>query len=257
MKSRKAEGQSLMTTDLLKEGERLDDLERNGLSVIQNHGLFCFGMDAVLLSGYAKAYKGDRVMDLCTGNGIIPILMSAKTEGDFFYGMEIQSLSADMARRSVRLNSLEEKIDIIEGDIKEAGIYFDAASFDVVTSNPPYMIQGHGIAEKSDSKAIAKHEILCSLEDVVSAASYLLKNGGRLYMVHRPFRLADIFEAMRRHGIEPKRMKLVYPDAGKDPTMVLIEARKGGKPYLNVEKPLIIYGPDGKYTEEITEIYGY
>ena len=241
----------------LKDGERLDDLERNGLKIIQDPSRFCFGMDAVLLSGFAYAHKGEKVLDLGTGTGIIPILLSAKTEAEHLAGLEIQEESADMASRSVRLNDLTEKIDIIQGDIKEAGRLFAAASFDVVTSNPPYMIEGHGIADKDDPKAVAKHEILCTLEDVTGAAAHALRSGGRFYMVHRPFRLADIFESLRRNKLEPKRMKLVYPDVHKDPVMVLLEARKDGKARLSVEKPLIIYGSDGKYTEEITEIYGY
>lgn len=246
-----------MMTDLVHEGERLDDLERNGLKIIQDPSLFCFGMDAVLLSGYARAGKGKRVLDLGTGTGIIPILLSAKTEAGYLCGLEIQKKSADMARRSVLMNALEDKIEILEGDLKEAEGLFPPASFDVVTANPPYMIEGHGIADKDDSRAIAKHEILCSLEDVVRAASHVLKPRGSFFMVHRPFRLADIFEEMRKFRIEPKRMKLVYPSVNKEPVMVLIEGRKDTNARLSVEKPLIISDENGKYTEEITEIYGY
>ncbi len=155
------------------------------------------------------------------------------------------------------MNDLAGKIDIVEGDIKEAEVLFSPASFDVVTANPPYMIEGHGIADKKDSKAIAKHEILCDLEDVVKAASYVLHQKGRFYMVHRPFRLTDILEMMRKYRLEPKRMKLVYPSVDKEPVMVLIEGLKDGKARLTVEKPLIIYDRDGRYTKEITEIYGY
>ncbi len=246
-----------MMTDLVKPGERVDDLERNGLKIIQNPSLFCFGMDAVLLSGFVSAGSGEKVLDLGTGTGIIPILLSAKTGASHLTGLEIQSVSADMAGRSVLMNDLTGKIDIIEGDIKEAEVLFSPASFDVVTANPPYMIEGHGIADKTDSKAIAKHEILCDLEDVVKAASHVLRQKGHFYMVHRPFRLTDILEMMRKYRLEPKRMKLVYPDVNKEPVMVLIEGLKDGKARLTVEKPLIIYGPDGKYTKEITEIYGY
>lgn len=246
-----------MMTDLVKPGERVDDLERNGLKIIQNPSLFCFGMDAVLLSGFVSAQDGEKVLDLGTGTGIIPILLSAKTGASHLTGLEIQSVSADMAGRSVRMNDLAGKIDIVEGDIKEAEVLFSPASFDVVTANPPYMIEGHGIADKKDSKAIAKHEILCDLEDVVKAASYVLHQKGRFYMVHRPFRLTDILEMMRKYRLEPKRMKLVYPSVDKEPVMVLIEGLKDGKARLTVEKPLIIYDRDGRYTKEITEIYGY
>ena len=245
-----------MTIDL-KKGERIDDLQRNGYGIIQDPSRFCFGMDAVLLSGFARVPDGANVLDLGTGNGIILILLAAKTKAAHLTGLEIQPDSADMARRSVRLNELEDRLDIIEGDIKGAGHIFDAASFDIVTSNPPYMTGGHGLTNPDDAKAIARHEILCTLDDVISAAAYCLKPGGALFMVHRPFRLADIFETMRNHRIEPKRMKMVYPSVEKEPTMVLIEGRRGGKPRLASEKPLIIYGSDGKYTQEIYDIYGY
>ncbi len=241
----------------LKKGERFDDLERNGYEIIQNRDKFCFGMDAVLLSGFAKVKRGGRLIDLGTGTGILPILISAKTGGEHFTGLEIQSESVDMARRSVIHNGLEKRIDIIEGDIREADVLFDAASFDTVVSNPPYMAGGRGIPNPDSPKAIARHEILCTLSDVARAASYLLKEGGSFFMVHRPSRLPDIFEEMRKNRLEPKRLRFVHPHTDKKPSMVLLEARKGGKAELKCEKPLIIYGEDGKYTEEIREEYGY
>lgn len=241
----------------LKENERIDDLQRNHYRIIQDPGRFCFGMDAVLLSGFAKAKQGDRVLDLGTGTGIIPILMEAKTSAKNLVGLEIQPDSADMARRSVRLNGLEKKIEIITGDIKEAESLFGAASFDVVTSNPPYMTEHHGITNPEAPKAIARHELLCSLEDVISQSSRLLKPGGNFFMVHRPFRLVDIFVLLREYKLEPKRMKLVYPFADKEPNMVLIEANRGGRARMRVEKPLIVYKEPGVYTEEIYDIYGY
>jgi len=192
------------TEVLLKENERIDDLQRNHYRIIQDPGRFCFGMDAVLLSGFAKAKQGDRVLDLGTGTGIIPILMEAKTSAKNLVGLEIQPDSADMARRSVRLNGLEKKIEIITGDIKEAESLFGAASFDVVTSNPPYMTEHHGITNPEAPKAIARHELLCSLEDVISQSSRLLKPGGNFFMVHRPFRLVDIFVLLREYKLEPK-----------------------------------------------------
>lgn len=241
----------------LKENERIDDLQRNHYRIIQDPGRFCFGMDAVLLSGFAFAKEGDRVLDLGTGTGIIPILMEAKTDAAHLTGLEIQADSADMARRSVRLNHLEEKIEIITGDIKEAVSLFGAASFDVVTCNPPYMTEHHGLTNAGAPKAIARHELLCTLEDVISQAAKLLRPGGNFFMVHRPFRLVDIFVLLRSYHLEPKRIKMVHPFVDKEPNMVLIQANRGGKARITVEKPLIVYQKPGMYTEEIYDIYGY
>ena len=246
-----------METIELKSGERLDDLQRNGFRIIQDPERFCFGMDAVLLSGFATAPEGGRVLDLGTGTGIIPILMAAKTKASELVGLEIQEESADMANRSVLLNNLQTRVKIVQGDIKEAGNLFDAASFDVVTSNPPYMIGGHGLKNPDAPKAIARHEVMCDLEDVVRAAAKCLKSGGKFYMVHRPFRLAEIMVVMHEYKLEPKRMQLVYPFVDKEPSMVLIEGVRGGKSRITVEKPLIIYEEPGKYTPEIYDIYGY
>jgi tRNA1Val (adenine37-N6)-methyltransferase len=241
----------------LKEGERLDDLQRNGYRIIQNGKLFCFGMDAVLLSGFARVKEGERALDLGTGTGIIPILLAGKTRGEHFTGLEISAVSADMARRSVQLNDLQQRIEIVQGDIKEAGELFAPASFDTITSNPPYMIGQHGLVNPDIEKAAARHEILCTLEDVVRAAATLVRPGGRFYMVHRPFRLAEIIRTLSQYGLEPKRMQLVYPYVDKEPNMVLIEAVRGGRPRMTVEKPLIVYEKPGVYTPEITELYGY
>ena len=241
----------------LKQDERLDDLERNGYKIIQNPNKFCFGMDAVLLSGFAKVKKGEQVLDMGTGTGIIPILLEAKTNGEHFTGLEIQEESADMARRSVAYNHLEEKIDIVTGDIKTASELFPKASFDVITSNPPYMTNMHGIQNPHAPKAIARHEVLCSLEDVIREASLLLKSGGRFYLVHRPFRLVEIFQKLTAYKLEPKRMKLVYPFVDKEPNMVMIEAVRGGKSMIKVEEPLIVYKEPGVYNDVIYDIYGY
>lgn len=246
-----------MEAIVLKDKERIDDLQRNGYRIIQHPERFCFGMDAVLLSGFAAARQGDLVLDLCTGTGIIPILMEAKTEAAHLTGLEIQEESADMARRSVLLNGLEEKIDIVTGDIREAGNYFSSASFDVVTCNPPYMIGRHGLTNPEAPKAIARHEILCTLEDVVSQTARLLRPGGHFYLVHRPFRMAEIITALVQHRLEPKRMRLVYPYVDKEPNMVLIESVRGGKSRMTVEKPLIIFREKGVYTEEIRERFGF
>lgn len=239
------------------EGERLDELQRNGYFIIQHTKKFCFGMDAVLLSGFAKVREGERAVDLGTGTGIIPILLEAKTEGEHFTGLEIQPDIVDMARRSVRYNRLEDKISIEIGDIKDASAQFGASSFHVVTTNPPYMTDRHGLANPEDAKAIARHEILCSLEDVIRESARLLKPQGRFYMVHRPFRLAEIFVLMRQYGIEPKRMRLVHPYIDREPNMVLLEGLRGGRPRITVEKPLVVYQRPGVYTDEIYEVYGY
>ena len=241
----------------LKEGERLDDLHRNGFQIIQNKEKFCFGMDAVLLSGFAKVKEGEKVLDIGTGTGIIPILLAAKTPGQHFTGLEIQPESADMARRSVALNHLEEKISIVEGDVREADQLFSAASFDVITSNPPYMTGSHGLVNPDMPKAIARHEICCTLEDLVSQTEKLLRPGGRFFMVHRPFRLAEIMTVLTAHHLEPKRMRLVYPFVDKETNMVLLECIRGGKPRITVEKPLIVYKEPGVYQDEIYTIYGY
>ncbi len=241
----------------LKPKERLDELHRNGYYIIQNPEKFCFGMDAVLLSGFARVKPGENALDLGTGTGIIPILLEAKTKGEHFTGLEIQEESADMAARSVALNHLESKIDIVTGDIKDASKIFGASSFDVITTNPPYMIGQHGMSSSSEAKAIARHEVLCTLEDVLRESAKLLKPKGRFYMVHRPFRLAEIMNKMVEYKIEPKRMQLVYPFVDKEPNMVLIEGLRGGNSRLTVERPLIVYKDKGIYSDEIYDIYGY
>lgn len=241
----------------LKENERIDDLQRNGYRIIQNTKGFCFGMDAVLLSGFAFVKPGERAIDLGTGTGIIPILLEAKCQGEHYTGLEIQEEMADMARRSVALNQLEKKVSVVTGDIREASRLFGAASFDVVTSNPPYMNDAHGLKNPELPKAIARHEVLCTLEDVAGQAARLLKPGGRFYLVHRPHRLIEIITALTRAGLEPKRMKLVHPFVDKEANMVLIEAVRGGKSMIKVEAPIIVYKEPGVYTDEIYTIYGY
>ncbi len=241
----------------LKEGERIDDLQRNNLQIIQDPGRFCFGMDAVLLSGFARAKKGERVLDMGTGTGIIPILLTAKTDAAHITALEIQEESADMARRSVALNALQERINVVTGDIKEASSIFGKSSFDVVTSNPPYMISGHGEDNPADAKAIARHEVLCDLNDVVREAAAVLKPNGRFYMVHRPFRLAEIIRTMEKYKLEPKEMRMVHPFIDKEPNMVLIAATKGGNSGIKIAPPLIVYKEQGVYTDEIYDVYGY
>ena len=240
----------------LKENERLDDLQ-NGYHIIQNTRDFCYGIDAVLLSDFARVKKGEQALDLGTGTGIIPILLKAKTQGEHFTGLEIQEEVAEMAGRSVRLNQLENRVDIVRGDIKEASRLFGKASFDVVTSNPPYMNDNHGLKNPELPKAIARHEVFCTLDDVCREASLLLKSGGRFYMVHRPHRLAEIITALKTYKLEPKRMKLVHPFVDKEANMVLIEAVRGGRSMMKVEAPIIVYREPGVYTQEIYDVYGY
>lgn len=242
---------------LLKEGERMDDLHRNHYKIIQNKEKFCFGMDAVLLSGFAKVKEMETVLDLGTGTGIIPILLKAKTKGRHFTGLEIQEESADMARRSVLLNQIEDQVEIICGDIKEASAIFGKGVFDVVTSNPPYMNDKHGLKNPDIPKAIARHEVLCTLEDVVREASMCLKTNGRFYMVHRPHRLVEILTMCTKYKLEPKRMKFVHPYVDREPNMVLIECLKCGNSMVKIESPLIVYEKPGVYTREIYDIYGY
>lgn len=239
------------------EDERIDDLQRNGYRIIQKKKGFCFGMDAVLLSGFAQVKEGEVAVDLGTGTGIIPILLEAKTKGKHFTGLEIQEKVAEMAGRSVRLNQLENRVDIVRGDIKEASRLFGKASFDVVTSNPPYMNDNHGLKNPELPKAIARHEVFCTLDDVCREASLLLKSGGRFYMVHRPHRLAEIITALKTYKLEPKRMKLVHPFVDKEANMVLIEAVRGGRSMMKVEAPIIVYREPGVYTQEIYDVYGY
>ncbi|MDD3401993.1 MAG: tRNA1(Val) (adenine(37)-N6)-methyltransferase [Hespellia sp.] len=241
----------------LRAGERLDDLQIKGYEIIQNPGKFCYGMDAVLLSDFVKVKCGETMLDLGTGTGILPILLEAKTKGAHFTGLEIQEESAEMARRSVLHNHLEEKIDIVTGDIKEAAMIFPQRFFDVITTNPPYMIDEHGLTNQKDAIRIARHEVLCGLDDVLRESAKMLHPGkGRFYMVHRPFRLVEILMKMSRYGIEPKRMRLVHPYVDKEPNMVLIEGVRGARPRMTVERPLIVYEKDRSYTAEILRIYG-
>lgn len=242
---------------LLKTDERIDDLQRNNLKIIQDPGRFCFGMDAVLLSGFAAAGKGDKLLDLGTGTGILPILLSAKTEAAELTGLEIQPESADMADRSVRLNGIGDRVKIVRGDIKEADKLFPLSSMDVITCNPPYMIGEHGLTNPESPKAIARHEIECTFEDVARVTERILKPNGHFYLVHRPFRLSEILCTLTKYHLEPKRMRLVYPFSDREPNMVLIDSVRGAKPRMTVEKPLIIFREKDVYTDEVKELYGF
>ena len=236
-------------TELLKPGERLDDLQIGGLELIQNPSGFCFGVDAVFLSDFVKVKPGETVLDLGTGNGIIPILLSAKTSGKRFTGLEIQENTADMARRSVIYNHLEGRVDIVTGDIKEAAEIFKPAFFDVITTNPPYMLSQHGLRNPDDAKAIARHEVLCTLDDILRESMRLLQDKGRFYMIHRPFRLTEIMIKMNHYKIEPKRIQFIHPYIDKEPVLVLIEGVRGARPRVTVEPPIIIYEGCGRKNE--------
>ncbi|MCC2254258.1 tRNA1(Val) (adenine(37)-N6)-methyltransferase [Ruminococcus sp. CLA-AA-H200] len=232
--------------DLIRPGERLDDLQIGGLELIQNPAGFCFGVDAVFLSDFAKVKPGETVLDMGTGNGIIPILLSAKTKGRKFTGLEIQPETAEMARRSVKYNHLEDRIEIVTGDIREAADLFRPSFFDVITTNPPYMLAEHGLQNPDGAKAVARHEVLCSLDDILRESMRLLQDKGRFYMVHRPFRLTEILMKMNHYKIEPKRVQFIHPYIDKEPVLVLIEGVRGAKPRVTVEPPIIIYDSDGR-----------
>lgn len=241
--------------NILKENERIDELHRNNYVIIQDVKRFCFGIDAVLLSDFAKAKKNDIVFDIGTGTGIIPILMSAKTEAKKFFAIDIQKESVDMAKRSVELNKLNDKIEIFHLDIKNVFDKFEKNSVNVITSNPPYMNMGGGIINEYDAKAIARHEIFCTLEDIVKATSLLLKPNGKFYMVHRPNRLCDIICTLRQYKLEPKTIRFVQPYKNKEPNIVLIESVKNGKVLLKVLPNLIVYNENRQYTDEVNKIY--
>lgn len=233
------------------------DTLKNGYKILQDSERFQFGIDAVLLADYAsKSLKEkESVIDLGTGTGIIPLLMVNKCKTAAFTGLEVQKESAEMAARSVAMNELEGQIQIVHGDLKEAGSLFPRHSFNVVTCNPPYMIDAHGRNNEQDALTIARHEVLCTLEDIVTAADYLLASHGSFFMIHRPFRLPEIFSSLEKHKMEMKRMRLIYPFADKEPNMVLIEARKNAKRRLTIEPPLIVRNDDGEYTVEVQDIY--
>lgn len=240
----------------IKNSERIDDLEFKGLKIIQDKKGFCFGIDSVLLSDFAKKIKKDsKVIDLGTGTGIINILLSGKTDASSFVGVEIQQDVAEMAERSIKLNYLEDKIKIINENITKLKNIYKPNSFDVVVTNPPYKKINTGIVNNENKKIISRHEITASLQDFIHISSYLLKDYGEFYMVHRPERLVDIFSIMRTEKIEPKLIKFVYPNKSKKTNLVLIKGIKKGKPFLEFDKNLYIYNDDGTYTNEILKIY--
>ncbi|MFI3175016.1 MAG: tRNA1(Val) (adenine(37)-N6)-methyltransferase [Bacillota bacterium] len=241
--------------EVLQEGERLDDLHYKGLMLLQNKKEFCFGIDAVILAGFAKVKEKERVLDLGTGTGVIPLLLSAKTDGESFWGCEVQETMAEMAKRSIAYNDLEGCVKIVHLDLKELTKEHTEGKFHVVTSNPPYMNTGGGLQNPYAGKAIARHEILCTLEDVVATAARMLLPNGRFYMVHRPQRLVDIFETCRKYHLEPKTLRMVHPFVDEEATMVLLECISHRNPLLKVLPPLVVYEAQNQYTKELNEIH--
>ena len=241
----------------LKNGERIDDLQFKDLKIIQNENGFCFGIDAVLLSDFAKEMKrADNVIDFCTGTGIIAILLSGKVEKiKKLYGIEIQEEVANMAKRSVELNNLQDKIEILNRNLNDIDDVFKPATVDAITVNPPYKAKNSGIINEEDAFTISRHEICCTLEDIIKQSAKLLKFNGNLYMIHKPERLVDIMYYMRKYKIEPKRIRFVHPNEKSATNLVLIEGARGGKPFLKFEKPLYVYDENGNYTDEIYKIY--
>jgi len=241
---------------ILKENERIDDLQINNLKIIQNSQGFCFGIDSVLLSDFAKNIKiNSKVIDLGTGTGIIAILLTAKTSVDSILGVELQEGVADMAKRSVILNHLENKVNIINEDIRNLNKLLNIGGYDAIVTNPPYMKQNTGLINENNAKLISRHEIECTLEDIAKISYKLLKDNGEIYMVHRPDRLVDIMGIFRKYKLEIKEMRLVYSNENSQANLVLIKAKKNGKPFLKIQKPLYIYNNEGEYTEEILRIY--
>ena len=240
----------------IHEDESLDDLQLKGLNLIQKKDAFRFGVDAVLLADFANVKNKFRIVDLCTGTGIVPFLVVGKYNPNEVVGIEIQHEMIEMADRSVKLNNLENQVKFYEGDLKDTEFLKTLGKFDVLTVNPPYKLNNAGIKNPSDKLAIARHEILCNLEDVIKASRILLKDNGRMFMVHRPERLVDIITLMRKYKIEPKRIKMVHPNSKKAPNIVLVEGQRDGGKFLKWEAPLYVYNLEGGYSDEIERIYG-
>ena len=236
--------------------ESIDDLQLNGLQLIQKEQGFRFGVDAVLLSHFANVKKKHRVIDLCTGTGIVSFLVYGKYNPQEVIGLEIQDDMVEMANRSSKLNDTSDIVKFVQGDLKDKALLDSLGRFDVVTVNPPYKLNNAGILNPNDKLAIARHEIMCNLEDVIVSARRLLKDNGRMFIVHRPERLADIFGLMRKYKIEPKRVRLVQPNTKKAPNIVLVEGQRDGGAFLKWEETLYVYDDNGNYSEEINRIYG-
>ena len=240
---------------MIRNDECLDDLQ-NGLFIIQKQNGFKFGIDAVLLSDFAKDTRSRNTLDLCTGTGIVPLLLSVKTDTPRICGLEIQSEIAQMAKRSVEYNKIGKRVEIVEGDLKNSVEIYGRCSFDKITCNPPYMKKGTAVRNEIDTKSISRHEVMCTLDDIMRVSRELLVSKGRFFMIHRPSRLADILCAMRKYRVEPKRIRFIHPEVNKAPNLVLVEGMKDGGEELKFLPPLYVYNEDGTYTEEIDIIYG-
>lgn len=236
---------------MAKEDERIEDLGLKGYKVIQDKSGFCFGSDAVLLARFAKPKKGARVLDLCTGTGIIPVLMWGLNELESIDAVEIVPSVADMAERTMRLNGIEDKISVKCADLNDAVDIYGHHAFDAVTCNPPYMNAGGGLVNPSDILALARHEIACTLDDIIRVSRGVLKPCGKLFMIHRSDRMCDVIETMRKYKIEPKRIRIVYPSPQKAASLVLVEGASDGRAQLKVEPPLFMYDSDGNYLQSL------
>ncbi len=243
------------TSFKLKKDEVIDDLQRDGLKIIQNKKFFKFGIDAVLLTFFCNPRKAETIVDLGTGSGVVALLLSAKYQTAQINGLEIQPAVADMAQRSVLLNQLQSRVSIINGDIKNWQRYIKAQSADVVTANPPYFKSGSGLANPNDYKLISRHEVACTLDDLFSAANGILKPNGQFYLIHRPNRLVDIFETARKYRLEPKVIQLVKPRIDEAANLALIKCVKYGGAELKWLPPIVVYDEAQKYTEQIYHIY--
>lgn len=235
--------------------ETIEDLQCGGLKIIQSNDGFRFGTDAILLVDFAKKNYAETILDLCTGNGIIPLLLSCKSNAKQIFGIEIQKESAELAKRSISLNNLENRVKITCGDLKNHLKFYKKRSFDMITCNPPYMKAGAAIQNSITSKTIARHEILCTIEDVMIAAENLLKPNGKIFMVHRPTRIADVISSMKTHRIEPKRLRFVYPDENSEPILFLIEGLIFGKAETRIMPPLFLKDKNGNESDELKKIY--
>ena len=245
-----------MDLSLLRDGESLDDLQLDGIHLIQKEDGFRFGIDAVLLANFANVKTKHTVIDLCTGTGIIPFIIKGKKHPKKIIGIEIQEEFAEMARRSKEINGFGDEMEFIEGDLKDIELLKKLPRADVLTVNPPYKLRNAGIINETDKLSIARHEIMCTLEDVISSSRKLLQDGGRMFIVHRPERLADIFTLMRKYRIEPKRVQMVHPNTKKAANIVLVEGQRDGGAFLKWEPALFVYDENGNYSEEINKIYG-
>ncbi len=241
---------------ILKENERIDYVPGSNLKIIQDKKRFCYGIDAILLSKFVKIKNKEQVMDLGTGTGIVPLRIYDLFKPKKIMGIEIQSEVAEMANRSIKINNLEDRIEIINMDLKDISFKFKKSTFDIITSNPPYIKKGSGIINPDETFALSRHEIQCTIEDIMEVSAYLLKERGRLYLIHRPNRLVDIIWFSRKYNLEPKTIRFVQSRIYEKPNLLLLECVKGGNVELKFEKPLIVYDNNGNYTEEIYEIYG-